>query len=240
MVGIIGGTKMSDGNNREAIREQMFKEVETLGETEGRGATSRAVCAVKMVEFAANGAADVTDAEMFYDRYMGRSAHVQAAFGGGRKQGTEESGRKQNVSKFRQFLKMGTNKRIDPVALIYEAQATIKEERAKGTIKFAPFDAMLNIAREQCKPDNVDEAIGKEHMIMCNQPKEKPDRSTADRLFAAKQKLEKINEDDPQDLLSDAIECIDTLISDLGGTTADAKKAERERKKAEKEAAANA
>ena len=231
---------MSNGSNRDAVREQMFVEIEVLGESEGRGATSRAVCAVKMVERAAAGDADVTDAELFYDRYMGRSAHVQAAFGGGRKQGTEESGRKQNVSKFRQFLKMGTNKRIDPVAVIYDAQALVKEERAKGTIKFAPFEAMLNIAREQCKPDNVDEAIGKEHMIMCNQPKEKADRSVADKLFAQKTKLQGIYEDDAHDLLADAIECIDTLIQDLGGTTADAKKAERERKKAEKEAAARA
>lgn len=228
---------MTSQSNLEAARQQMFEDAKALGENEGRGAVSRATLAVQMVEWAHQGLADVTDAETFYDAYMGRAADLQETFGGTKKQANEANGRKQNVSKFRQFLKMGGNKKFDPTAVIYDAAKLVKEERAKGTIKFAPFDALLNIARKQNHDDYCEDPLPQEVMLTCNQPKVRDDRIEADLLDAHKRKLEKLAEDYPSPEVDEAIEGLAARIEELGGTTKQQKEAAKVAAKKAKEAA---
>jgi hypothetical protein len=225
---------MTNQSNIEARRQQVFEEAETVGETEGRGAVARAAFAIKLVEWSSEGVVDVSDAESLYDKYMGQSSSIQQTFGGAKKIKNENNGRKQNVSKFRQFLKMGGNKKFDPVLVISDAARLVKEERAKGSIQYPPFDALLNIARKQNHDDYCEDPLPAEVMLSCNQPKERSDRVEADALDAEKRRLEKLNDLYQSTELEEAIESLAARIVDLGGTTKQQRDAQRAADKAAK------
>lgn len=235
---------MSDTSNYEQMRQQMFDKAKMLGETEGRGSVSRAAFAINMVEWAKDGLANVDDAETLYDTYMGSNANMASTFGGLKKAKDEQTGRKQNVSKFRQFIKLGVNKKFDPVPVIYDAQRLVKDERAKGTIVVAPFDAMLNIVRMQNRGEYCEEPLSHDQMLYANMPKERDDKVEADLLDQQKRKLEKIGETYMSPQLEEAIEELASRIAELGGTTKQQKDRERaeaqERKKRERAARAAA
>jgi len=227
---------MPTGGNRAAAQSQMFNEIDELGEIEGKGGNSRATLGVKCVEWATQGVADVGDAAPIYDRYINKAEGVAAVFGGLKPKKDPESGRKQNVSKVRQFLKMGGLKTIDPIRVINIAAAVVKDARGKGTISYAPFDALLNIARKQCGQTQAE--LTAEEMLECNQPRTPGDVIEADALGAIVGKIEKYEKAfGAQTETTEALEQLAARIESLGGTTAQKKERERVRKKAEKDAA---
>ena len=227
------------GGNRAAIQAAMFKEIDDLGEIEGKGGNARATLGVRCVEWAADGTADVGDAHSIYDHYIGKAQEVAAVFGGIRQKKDPEAGRKQNVSKVRQFLKMGGLKTIDPVAVINSAAGVVKDERAKGTISHSPFDALLNIARKQCA--NTQTAMTREEMIQCNQPRPPGDVAEADFLATILAKFEKHKEQwGSTDETEEAMSQVSARIDELGGTTAQKKVKAAAEEKAKKEAAKKA
>lgn len=227
---------MPVGNNRAAAQSQMFSEIDALGEIEGRAGNSRSVLAVRCVEWAAQGVADVSDAAPIYDRYIKKAEDIAAVFGGLKAKKDPESGYKQNVSKVRQFLKMGGLKTIDPVRVINIAAAVVKDARSKGTIGCAPFDALLNIARKQCTQTQTE--LTADEMLECNQRRAPGDVIEADALGLVVGALEKYERAfGAQQETTEALEQLSSRIESLGGTTAQKKERERARKKAEKDAA---
>jgi hypothetical protein len=220
-------------SNREIAQERMFAEIDELATTEGVGANARAILGVRCVEWSAGGDADVGDAKPIYERYISHVADASNPFGGLRIKGDKESGTKQNVSKFRQFLKMGGLRTIDPVSVIHRAQGVVKEERLKGTIAYGPFDALLNIARRQCVQTQSE--LTRDEMIDCNLPKDHGDITEADSLGRIKASIAK-----HEDTFGESIETttagenINARIEALGGTTAQKKQKERAEKAAAK------
>lgn len=223
----------SAGGNMANRQDQMYREIDELAKTEGSGANSRAHLGVKCVEWSAGGIADVGDAKPIYERYIGQVQDVASAFGGLKIQNNPDSGLKQNVSKIRQFLKMGGLKTIDPVAVINTAAAVVKDARLKGKIGYGPFDALLNIARAQCGQTQT--ALTDEEMIAVNQPKDRPDLLEADDLgkiaAAITAHVDKFGEATET---TEALTQIEAKIEQLGGTTAQKKEKERQQKLADK------
>jgi len=232
----VTATPVAAGGNRQAQQDEMFKEIDELGEIEGKGGNAKATLGVKCVEWAAGGTADVGDAYTIYDRYTQRVEDVAAVFGGLKRSKDPEAGRKQNASKVRQFLKMGGLKQIDPVGVIHRAASVVKDERAKGIIAQTPFDALLNIARAQCI--NTQNELTREEMIKATQPKDKGDVAEADSLGSISHKLEKHeNEFGASDEVTEARTQIDARIETLGGTSAEKNRKKRAEEKAAKAAA---
>lgn len=223
------------GDNRKAMQEQMFKEIDDLAQQEGAGVNSRAELGIRCVGWSANGMADVGDAKPIYDRYISNVQDIAATFGGLKIKRNKESGEKQNISKIRQFLKMGGLRTIDPVKVINHAAAVVKDERLKGTITYGPFDALLNIARAQCASTQTE--LSREEMLDCNRARDKGDVIEADSLGRIKSALESHAETfGDHDETTEALEKIDSRIEALGGTTAQKKQKERAEKEAEKKA----
>ena len=117
---------ITPGDNIKSAQEQMYKEIDELARTEGAGANSRADLGVRCVGWSANGIADVGDAKPIYDKYISAVADVANVFGGIKIKRNKESGEKQNVSKIRQFLKMGGLRTIDPIRVINVAAAVVR------------------------------------------------------------------------------------------------------------------
>lgn len=225
-------------NNMEAAREAMFEEARNFGKTEGRGKVARAAWAIRCVELAAEGRANVGDAERIYDEYMGSNEEIQEGFGGS-EESRKGNGRKQNVSKFRQFLKLGTSKKFDPVLVAHNLKQIAAEERAKGTTSLSPFDAQLEIVRMQVRGEYADEPLTDEQMRYALQKKVKADKTEADMLDADKRRLEKTNEIYPSAELEESIEALAARIEDLGGTTKQQKERAKIEAAARKKAAKN-
>jgi hypothetical protein len=229
-------THGSNQPDRQTQIDKMNAEIDELGEIEGKGGNSRATLGIRCVEWAADGTADTGDAFTIYDRYMRTVETAAAAFGGTkRKRQSADQGRKQNASKIRQFLKMGGLKIIDPVKVINNAAGVVKDARSKGLIAFGPYEALLNIAREQCA--NTQNELTDEEMIECNQPTERGDPEEADSLGAIVAKIDKHEERfGTSDETVEAGSQLRSRIEMLGGTTAQKKAKERA---AEKEAKKN-
>jgi hypothetical protein len=222
------------GGNRAAMQAAMYAEIDTLAEQEGRGGNARPQLAVMCVKWAKAGMADTGDAEPIYKHYIDKVDEVTAVFGGIRKKGTEEVGLKQNVSKIRQFLKLGAIERFNTVELIEEAQEVIKQERAKGTISTSPFDSLLNIAREQNKKDMP--RLEREDMIRVNKPKDRPDVQEVDSLAQIIRRLEAhAAKYGDRDETTQALDLLEALTKSLGGTSADRRTEERVEKLIDKQ-----
>jgi|SRR5882672_2889060 len=223
---VASGPPAPSGGNRAVMQQAMFDEIDNLGDIEGRGGNARPTLAIRSVEWSASGVADVGDAHTIYDRYIQKAEDVAAVFGGLKRKKDPEQGRKQNASKIRQFLKMGGLKTIDPVKVINVAAGVVKDARAKGTIAYSPFDAMLNIARKQCLNTQVE--MTPQDMIDCNQGKLRGDLEEADDLGHVSIRLEKHEKKFGQsDEVTTAREQIDGRIEALGGTTAQKKQKAR-------------
>lgn len=223
------------GGNIGAAKQAMWDKVAELGELEAKGGNARPTLAIECVQWAADGTADVGDAQDIYTRYYDRVEAISASFGGSKHTRNKDVGMKQNISKIRQFLKMGGLRTIDPVKVIHQAAAVTKEERAKGTILYSPFDCLLNIARRQCQQTQAE--LTREEMVEANRPKDRGDVSEADFLGSVDNKLEQAEDTwGSSDEVTSARDALAARIEALGGTTAQKKAKERAEKQAAKEA----
>jgi hypothetical protein len=154
---------MPVGGNREEVLRKIYDEIDSLGVTEGMGNNARPTFAIRCVEWAASGDAGQEDAYTLYDRYIATRENASAFGTSMRENEKGEKGRKQNAYKFRVFLKMGGLKIINPVEVINQAVAVVKDSRNKGVITLAPFESLLNIAVAQCS--STQGALSDQEMI---------------------------------------------------------------------------
>jgi hypothetical protein len=226
---------MPIGENRQAAIEKMYSEIDQLGQVEGGAANARPEMAVRCVEWAAGGLADVGDSYMLYDRYVQSVEQVSANWGGSKRKRDSDpaTSRKANAWKVKQFLKLGGLKIIDPVRLIHRAKAVVKDARLKGTVSLGPYEAMLEIAQAQCA--NTQHELSDQEMIDVCQPKPKADVEEVDSLGVIRSRLEKHEETyGAHAETTEAKDQIDSLIQSMGGTKAERKARERAEKKAAK------
>jgi len=214
------------GGNRAAAQAKLFEEIDKLAEDEGEGGNARPRLAMLCVQWAHAKEADIADATPIYQRYIDKVENVTSVFGGTRKKGDADSGFKQNVSKIRQFLKMGGLDTIDPVKVMEEATEVIRAERTKGVLTVSPFDGMLNIARHQVK--YASEAISRDEMIRINLPRDKGDTSEADGLGHIGRRIDAhMTKWGESEELTQAYDLINNKVDELGGTSGDKKHKEK-------------
>lgn len=127
-----------------------------LGAAEGKGDSSRPAAAIALVDAAREGYIDEDDAPEMFASYVNAKAKMAAhnplvtATG----YDSEQKSAKQQVSKFRQFIKLGALPNVDAPDLLDRAAKLVKGLVASGTKCHPMFDAMLNVAREQIKTPN--------------------------------------------------------------------------------------
>lgn len=214
-------------SNVELAKVAFFDKMRQLGENKGRGANAQVEAAVECTERSSEGIIDVKDADKIYDAFLGGEAKVSSVTGA---ISEEKSDRKQRVSELRQFIKMGGIKTIDPVSLVHQAVPWVREAMTAGRLgrNAKVYSALVSIARAQCKvPTHL---LEKDEAIMAAMPKKGFDREEADEWGAVRDSANKIqNKHGRTDEGDKIVADIQLKIDELGGTSADRKRAAKAR-----------
>ena len=214
-------------SNSEADKEARFKQFEDYGNREGAGAAARPgffydlVCSARPSQD--HIPLDVFDAETSWDRYARASAKGASMIGGMKSPANDQAAkdsRDVRISETRTFLKMGSIAYVDAVEVMSRAMQRIKQERQDGTLRIKPTDAMLAVAREQCKPAWQSVPLDDETIATVIQPKAANEKKEEDRLDKIREELERVvKKFGETDELNNAIAYVQKRIDDLGGTT---------------------
>jgi hypothetical protein len=213
------------GDNSANAYKLFLDQMRELGRVKGRGANAQIEAAVQCVERASEGIIDVKNTEEVYDAFLGGETQAGGATGTANE---EKSDRTVRISELRQFVKMGGIKTIDPVALIHNAVTWIRnakqvEKLGKGV---KVYSAMVDVARAQNKiPEH---ALTEDECIAAAQPKAGRDKDEADYWGQVRDRIDKIEKKfGTSDEITRIRDQVQLVIDDLGGTSADRKKAEK-------------
>jgi hypothetical protein len=211
----------------QAVYQQFLADIRELGIVKGRGANAQIQAAIQCTEKSTEGVLDVGKTEEVYDAFLGGEAQAGSTTGVARE---EKKDRAQRVSELRQFVKMGAIKTIDPVTLIHNAVAWVNEAKSTGLLGkgVKVYSALVDIARAQCKiPEHQ---LEQDEAVAAAQPKKGREKEEADYWGQVRDRIDKIHRvfgksDETEKIMSS----VQLQIDDLGGTSADRKKAKKAR-----------
>jgi len=236
-------------NQGAMTREGIMRRAVTCGSAEGKGGNSRPMLAFYVVEAAKAGVlkldkptskgktagTKLDDAQMIWDRFSRACAAAQSVGF------VKLDSAKQQESKLRSFIKLGSLPHVDGNRVMSRARDIMEKAReangGKPLVKSA-FDGYLSVARAQValSPDvEFDDA----QIEAALSPAPKADPTEADRLDTIYKAAEKLAEDDETPVKDETKEMLERVlveigarIKELGGTTSEIKNREKAAQKA--------
>lgn len=205
------------GDNIEGALTELRNKLRTLGASDAKGGASRPEAAMRLVAAAYDGTIDERQADELYAAYAAgiATAAKNNPLVGKLSGDAEQKSTTQQVSKFRQFIKMGGLPSVDSREVIDRAVRISKDTEAAGVKTYPRFDAMLNVARAQIKqPDEAlsDETI--EGLVCRPETAEKDDMA---KLVAAYKAAYKLAETIPMPGTTAACDAYRDAIVEAGG-----------------------
>jgi len=143
--------------NTETMLKDLAGKLRALGAAEGKGSASRPEAALLLADQARAGLIAETYAETGFMEYAKGTAeaakkNVMVTYSGNE----DQKSAKQQISKFRQFIKAGALTDVDGPVVLRRAVALVNEVAKGGVDTKSVFDAMLDTARAQIKtPDTT-------------------------------------------------------------------------------------
>ena len=220
--------------NIDAAKEAVFATFEALGKQEGDGQLARVMCAEQAAARGKEGLLDPEDAEQAYTRFMMGSSGATAGIGG------SEQTMAQRGSELKHFIVLGTNKLLDGVEMLDNAKQRMTKIRAsrEDGKRGRAWVMLLDFARAQNK--SPERALTNTEIDKLFEQQIAGEKVATDLLWGARNTINKANEGKEHESLRSAINLIDEVIVEWGGTTKQkraAKAAEDKRKAKEKEKA---
>jgi hypothetical protein len=218
-------TAPSSDDNIAKVYKAFLDQIEELGRLKGRGANAQIEAAVQCVERASEGIIDVKKTEEIYDRFLGGESKAGGTTGTANE---TKSDRGVRISELRQFVKMGQLKSFDPVKLVHNAVVWVREAKQTELLPrgVKVYSALVDVARAQNKiPEHM---LEKDEAIAAAQPKTGRDKDEADLWGEVRDKMDRIwKKFEPSEDAIKIYEMVQAQIDDLGGTSADRRKAEK-------------
>lgn len=199
-------TRLADAH--EYMRERAKLDVDS--------SLSKGLIAKRLCRDAFDGAVTVEDVESLYDTYMeSRRNKYKRNESVATPDATDtEKGRKANISKNVQFVKLGLLPGIDAVELL--DKVTDLRLTMVGTDPIeAPFDAMLKVAR--CQLKSPDDTLDDETITACILKAPAKDKSIIDKLVEDYKRMSKRYDEFPCDTLENVVHAIGDAIQEAGG-----------------------
>ena len=217
-------------SNIAAIKEAVFAEFEALGEAEGTGELARIHAAEKATARGKDGSLDPEDAETAYTRFMTKKAEVTSRIGG------SEQAAKQRGSELKHFIVLGANKLLDGVDILDNAVQRMTKIRAgrEDGKRGRAWPMLLKFARAQ--NDSPERALTNQEIDKLFEIAIADDKLATDLLWGARNTINKANEGKEHQSLRDAINLIDEVVAEWGGTTKQKRAAKAAEAKAKKKA----
>jgi len=209
-------TSPAAGSNIETHLEALRGKLKSLGAADGKGSASRPEAGLRLVDAAYDGTIDENDAaEMFASYAAGVAAAAKSNPLVTSVGDADQKSAKQQISKFRQFIKVGALPSVDARDVMRRAVQASKDLEASGTKTYSRFDAMLNVAREQIK--QPDEPLTDDQITACVVKPESGDKSEIDKLIAAYKAAHRLAEAIPMPSTLAAADCYRDAIVEAGG-----------------------
>jgi len=184
------------GDNIKTLIAELKTKMRSLGAVDAKGSSSRPEAALRLVDAAFEGLVDESDAADMFGEYATGVAKAAAMNPLVTSQGNgDQNSSKQQVSKFRQFIKVGMLPQIDARDTMARAVKICKDLDATEARTYSRFDALLNVAREQVKTS--DTSLTDEQIIGVVTKAESADKTTLDRIIAAYKAAYKLATDLP-------------------------------------------
>jgi len=212
-----------EGHNSEAPLKALKAEMRRYGQAEALGSASRPTAGLRLVSAAFDGLIGEGDAEMTYAEYQSGMVSV------GKKNSlvSNAASEKVQVSKFRQFIKVGMLPGVDARDVMDRATKVIEALRAADVKIYPPFDALLNVAREQMK--QPDDALTDAQIEALASKPEAKSKELLDKLIAAYKSTYKVNEEAKLPGTAAAVQSLADAIVECGGDVPPMTKEEKER-----------
>lgn len=207
---------MTPGDNLDTVLDVLRKQLKTLGAADGKGSASRPEAGLRLVSAAYDGTIMESDAEEMFASYAaGVSSAAKANPLVTCAGDADQKSAKQQVSKFRQFIKVGMLPSIDAREVMGRAVQISKDLEASGTKTHSRFDAMLNVAREQIK--QPDTPLTDDQITSIVAKPETAEKSEIDKLIAAYKAAHKLAETIPLPQTLAAVDAYRDAITEMGG-----------------------
>lgn len=210
--------------------KQVISRAKELGKREGLGDNSRPGMFLLCVDAAKRRAIAKADVPVIFEDYSKSSAAARGV--GWKKQDSE----KQQVSKLTVAVRLGELPHVDGMALMEKVIAYQKAQRIAndGKMDYSPFDGMVRVARHQIGVPSVmlnDDVVQGLLLKPAKELAAEADRlakvtSQIDSLLNAK---EEPMSDESVTALAKARKTVRDRIDELGGTTADIKRRDKEK-----------
>jgi hypothetical protein len=211
------------GDNSAGRLDKVKQKLGVLGKQEAAGLSSRRDAGIALAAYAYDGDIDEGDAETCYDTYITSLGKNAAA----RHVATDTSnGRKANVSKFRQFIKMGALPQVDGREVLARAVVLTEQVASAGNKVKSPFDALLDVCRSQA--DQPDTALTDEQIVAAVSKPEPKQKDEMEKLVAAYKAAHKLAETIPSAHTLAAVDAYRDAIVEAGGEVPAMTKEEKE------------
>lgn len=211
------------GDNSEVALKTLRAELKKLGASEGIGSASRPLAAKRLVDAAYDGLAKEGDAEQFYGDYQSGliAAGKKSVFAV-----SAAAGEKVQISKFRQFIKVGMLPGVDARELMTRVEEHLASSKTAEIATVAPFDAMLNAARMQLNQPDTD--LTDEQVAACVDKPERASKEEIEKLIDVFRKVAKLNETMPAPSGEATLQAMRDWIEEKGGVIPPMTKQEKE------------
>lgn len=207
-----------------ALKTQLAK----LGAAEGKGDSSRPAAAIALTAAAREGYIDEDDAADMFASYVNAKAKIAAhnplvtASG----YDSEQKSAKQQVSKFRQLIKLGALPNVDGPELLDRTAKLAKDLTATGTKCHPMFDAMLNVARKQIETPN--DTLTDEQITAVVAKAEPRTKSELDKLIDVYKRTVNLADTIASPSLDAAVAAMADAITEAGGEVPPTSKEDKE------------
>jgi hypothetical protein len=200
------------GDNHAAMLDALKRKMQAHGALEAKGNASRVDAAKDAMIASFNGDIDEDDAAELYAAYAAGAAKAA----GKNPNAVLHASEKQQVSKLRQFIKLGALPNpVDGRDVIARAEARIAAHRSNEADLKPPYDALLDVARQQVKAP--DAPLTDEEIDLAVLRPEKAEKSDVDKLVAAYKAAHKLAEKIPMPATQAAADAYADAIREIGG-----------------------
>jgi hypothetical protein len=222
-------------SNEQAAKEAVFAELRELGRTEGKGKTARLRAAQLVTSKAKEGLLVETDNKRAWEEILTGTGEELVDYGGNDRR--DEQQFKQRASEIKHFITLGGNPRIDGVALFEQARQRMQKLRSDGNVKSGRiWELLLSFARAQ--NEQPGKPLTEKQIDKAMADRAAKARAIAEKLWAVRNSLLKINEGHDLPKIYQAIDLLDAQIAAEGGTRKQKKQAKLDAAKARAEAKA--
>lgn len=218
----------SIGDNSDKLRADLASKLRSLGASEGKGSASRPEAAMRLVDAAFDGLIDERDAPGMFAEYTSGVANAASKNPLVTSQGNdaEQASAKQQISKFRQFIKCGMLPAIDTRDTMARAARICKDLDATDAKTYSRFDALLNVARAQvAEPETL---LSDEQITAAVMKPEPAEKDAIAKLIAAYKAASKLAETIPMPQTQAAADDYREAILEAGGEVPPITKEEKE------------